>query len=186
MLKWQCFKEFEQFLVTPSADSPWIAGMDFHFGMSLKFVENMGWPTRWADYIDQIVKPLDRKSWRIMLENYKRPRDYGDKEHRRATDKVAGSVSPPKLYGVPVGLMFFEGALRLREAGVTIPGLQYGSPERLVVEAYPGVAARHLVGKLSYKPESEGKKADAQLKVRKLILNELIEGKAVKVVRHSG
>jgi hypothetical protein len=49
------------------------------------------------------------------------------------TDIAAGSVSPQKLYGVPVGLMFFEGAPR------PIPKLHYGDPKRIVVEAYPGV-----------------------------------------------
>ena len=62
--------------------------------------------------------------------------------NRRATDIAASSISPQKLYGVPVGLMFFEGAPRLMRLGVTIPGLQSGDPERIVVEAYPGVLAR--------------------------------------------
>ena len=66
-----------------------------------------------GSYIHQNVKPLNRKGWRKTLEDYKRPRQAGDKEHLRSTDRVAGSVSPQKLYGVPVGLMFFEGTPRL-------------------------------------------------------------------------
>lgn len=56
----------------------------------------------------------------------------GDKEHRRVTDIAAGSISPQKIYGVPVGLMFFEGAPRLIKSGVTIPILQTGDPSRIV------------------------------------------------------
>ena len=143
----------------------------------------MGWPNRWADYIDQNVEPLSRRDWRTMLEDYKRHRPHGDKEHQRVTDEVAGSVSPQKLYGVPVGLMFFEGAPRLRAAGVMIPGMQDGSPERLVVEAYPGVAARGLVGRLSHKSDTKSKQTRARLKTRKLILKRLLEGVAAEFHR---
>jgi hypothetical protein len=55
------------------------------------------------------------------LEVYRSHRPFGDKEHRRKTDIAASSISPQKLYGVPVGLMFFEGAPRLVKSGVTIP-----------------------------------------------------------------
>lgn len=113
MHEWQSFEEFEKFLDGSSASPPWIAGIDIPFGMPLKFIENMGGPTRWGSYIHQNVKPLNRKGWRKTLEDYKRPRQAGDKEHLRSTDRVAGSVSPQKLYGVPVGLMFFEGTPRL-------------------------------------------------------------------------
>lgn len=65
-----------------------------------------------------------------------------DSEHRRQIDKQARSISPQKLYGVPVGKMFFEGAPRLVDAGVSVPGLLRGDPGRVVVEAYTGVLAR--------------------------------------------
>lgn len=179
--QWECFEGFDRFLST-STGVPWIAAIDFPFGMPLKFIEDMNWPTKWADYIDQKVKPLKRDAWRKTLEDYKHPRRYGDKEHRRATDIVARSLSPQKLYGTPVGLMFFEGAPRLRKAGVMIPGLQGGCPQRLVVEAYPGVAVRNLIGrKLSYKTDSKAKQTDRHLKARKHIINKLVDGTAKKV-----
>ena len=183
--RWKCFEEFEEFerfLTRPPAGPQWIAGIDCPFGMPRKFIENMTWPTRWADYIDQKVEALDRRGWRKTLEDYKRPRRYGDKEHRRDTDIAARSLSPQKLYGTPVGLMFFEGAPRLRKAGVMIPGLQDGCPERLVVEAYPGVVVRNLVGKkVSYKADSKGKQTDCHLRTRKLIIKKLVDGTAEKI-----
>jgi capsular polysaccharide biosynthesis protein len=55
---------------------------------------------------------------------------------------------------VPVGLIFFEGAPRLVRLGVTIPALRSGDWERIVVEAYPGVLARQLIGRAGYKTDN--------------------------------
>lgn len=61
------------------------------------------------------VSSMDRKAFRKALDDYRTPRQPGDKEHRRHTDIAAGSISPQKLYGTPVGLMFFEGAPRFTQ-----------------------------------------------------------------------
>jgi hypothetical protein len=76
-------------------------------------------------------KWLGRKGFCEALDAYRENRPSGDKEHRRAVDIAAGSISTQKLYGTPVGLMFFKGAPRLLEAGVTIPGLQQGDLGRI-------------------------------------------------------
>jgi hypothetical protein len=170
------FQEFEVTLCQPGA---WIAGIDFPFGMARRFIETIKWPTTWQGYVEHI-KTLTRNQFRQALDNYRAPRPEGDKEHRRATDVAAGSVSPQKLYGVPVGLMFFEGAPRLRAAKVTIPGLQNGDPTRIVVEAYPGVLARSLIGPRSYKQDTKAKQTDAQHKARRDLMAALLGGKAQK------
>ena len=69
--------------------------------------------------------------------------------------------------------MFFEGAPRLRRSGVTIPGLQDGDPERIVVEAYPGVLARTLIGKRPYKHDTKAKQTPAQHQARQDIFEAL-------------
>ena len=115
--KWPSFESFETALAKPG---PWIAGIDFPFGQARRFVENIGWPPYWAEYVHH-AGGLGRIGFREALNSYKQGRIAGDKEHRRATDKTAGSISPQKLHGVPVGLMFFEGAPRLLASGVTIP-----------------------------------------------------------------
>ena len=121
------------------------------------------------------VGRLTRDGWRKKLDDYKAPRADGDKEHLRVTDAIAGSLSPQKQYGVPVALMFYEGAPRLLGAGVKIPGLREGCPERVVVEAYPGVLVRNLLGeKPSYKTDTKGKETSAQLEARRAILNALV------------
>ena len=72
--------------------------------------------------------------------------------------------------------MFFEGAPRLRKAGVTIPGLQQGNPERIVVEAYPGILARALIGRRSYKQDTRSKQTAEQYEARRELLRLIDEG----------
>lgn len=76
------------------------------------FIETIGWPKRWADYV-AYSHGLGRANFRAALDGYRTTRRKGDKEHRRRTDIAAGSISPQKLFGVPVGLMFYEGAARV-------------------------------------------------------------------------
>jgi len=161
--EWQSFEKFEDALRRPG---PWIAGIDFPFGLPRKFIENKDWPNTWQGYV-KYVNTLGRKEFRAKLDDYRVKRPAGDKEHRRATDIKAGSISPQKLYGTPVGLMFFEGAPRLLEAGVTIPGLLHGDQRRIVVEAYPGVLARSLIGRRSYKQDAKRKQTQDQYEARK-------------------
>lgn len=163
--EWQSFEVFEDALSRPG---PWIAGIDFPFGLPRKFIENKDWPDTWQGYV-KYVSTLGRKEFRAVLDSYRVNRPAGDKEHRCAADIKAGSISPQKLYGTPVGLMFFEGAPRLLEAGVTIPGLQHGDPQRIVVEAYPGVLARSLIGRRSYKQDAKKKQTQDQYEARREI-----------------
>ena len=176
LLEWSSYKEFEQFLISAG---PWVAGIDFPFGQSRKFIENINWPRNWPDYVCLIGK-MGRDEFRSILNEYRADRPYGDKEHKRATDIAAGSISPQKLYGVPVGLMFFEGAPRLLQAGVTLPGILDGDPERLVFEAYPGVLVRRLIGRRSYKQDNPKKETWDQLKARGEILNKIQDNSGIK------
>ena len=169
LIEWRDFEAFEDALRRPG---PWIAGIDFPFGQSRKFIENIGWPNTWQGYVEH-ASSLGRKGFRSTLDGYRANRPAGDKEHRRAVDVKAGSISPQKLYGIPVGLMFFEGAPRLLEAGVTIPGLQQGDPQRIVVEAYPGVLARTLIGRRSYKQDTKSKQTRDQHEAREELLEKV-------------
>lgn len=162
LLEWRDFSGFEEALRQPG---PWIAGIDFPFGLARRFIENIGWPDSWQGYVDHIGR-MGRAEFRAALDHYRTGRPAGDKEHRRAADTAAGAISPQKLYGTPVGLMLYEGAPRLRAAGVSIPGLQRGDPGRVVVEAYPGILARTLIGRRSYKQDTKSKQTQAQHETR--------------------
>ena len=163
---------FEALLARPG---PWIAGCDFPFGQARRFVENVGWPRDWAGCVDHAAT-LPRAAFRAALDAYRAPRAPGDREHRRRTDVAAGAISPQKLHGVPVALMFHEGAPRLRRAGVSVPGLQRGDPERVVVEAYPGVLARRLIGRRSYKSDTRARQDAARRAARAAIVAALADG----------
>ena len=136
------FDEFTRLLQT---SGPWIAGLDFPFGQPRRLVDNLAWPAIWADYV-ALVRNLGRQGFRETLENYKGQRPEGDREHLRLTDRLAGALSPSKLYGVPLALMFFEGAPRLLESRASIVPVRHRETDQVVVEAYPALVARALAG----------------------------------------
>jgi hypothetical protein len=169
------WSDIELFANALNRPGPWIAGIDFPFGQSRTFINNIRWPNSWAAYVSHAAS-LGRSGFRQTLDDYRRLRPFGDKEHRRATDIAASSISPQKLYGVPVGLMFFEGAQRILNSGVTVPGLRTGDPIRIVVEAYPGVLAKAIVGRASYKNDSRRKQTDVQRQTRQILLDHILTG----------
>lgn len=151
---------------------PWIAGFDFPFTQSRIFLRNIGWPEVWPVYAELIGR-MDRQTFRAALEAYKADRDPGDREHAREFERGSGAVSPQKLYGVPVALMQFEGTPRLLAAGLHVPGLVDGDPSRIAVEAYPGVAARALIGRRPYKNDQRSKQTADQAEARGELLRRL-------------
>lgn len=159
------FDAFEALLRRPG---PWVAGFDFPFTQARRFLRNIGWPEAWPD-LAHLVGTMEREAFRAALEGYKRDRAPGDREHARVMEAGSGAASPQKLYGVPVALMFFEGVPRLRRAGVHVPGLADGDPARVAFEAYPGVAARDLVGRRPYKTETAAKRTPALHEARRAI-----------------
>lgn len=174
--RWRIFEDFEKAMLAPG---PWVAGIDFPFGQSRRFVENIGWPQMWAEYVN-LVGTMDRASFRNTLEDYKKDRSAGDKQHKRACDVITRSQSPQTLHYTPVGLMFFEGAKRLVRAGVHLPHNHDGDGSRVVLEAYPGIAARQLIGDRSYKSDSKKKQTEERHRARVDLLKLLTgaEGKA--------
>ena len=112
---------------------------------------------------------MERKEFREALEEYKRDRPSGDKHHKRVCDVLSRSQSPQSLNYTPVGLMFFEGAPRLLEAGVHLPFHHDGDDSRIALEAYPGVAARGLIGDRSYKSDDKKKQTSTQHDARQEI-----------------
>jgi hypothetical protein len=107
LIQWTTFEAFETALVLPG---PWIAGIDFPFGLPRKFIENIGWPLTWTGYVEH-ARTLGRRGFRDALDTYRSTRLAGDKEHRRATDIAAGSISPQKLY---CNLMVKHNSLKFR------------------------------------------------------------------------
>ena len=170
--RWVNFESFEFAL---RQRGPWIAGIDFPFCQSKSFIQNIGWPTTWSGYVEHL-ESMSKLEFKEQLRLYRDARPPGNKEHRRAADIAACSISPQKVYGVPVALMFYEGAPRLLASGVHLPGIRDGDLNRTVVEAYPGALARYLIGRTSYKSDDRRRQTAAQLNARREILDKLQNG----------
>ncbi len=171
LFRLRSFEQLETSLATPGE---WIAGFDFPFGQPRRLVRALGWPESWAGYVGEVAA-MERARFEDLLSMYKAARPKGDKEHRRVADALAQSASPMKLFGVPVGKMFFEGAPRLlRSPAHVLPCRPTGDP-RIVIEAYPALVARALIGKRSYKKTS-GKRVQARADARKKMIRGLRDG----------
>jgi hypothetical protein len=165
----ESFDAFEAFLLRPG---PWIGGFDFPFGLPKELVHDLGWPRDWRKLVC-FCAALSRSEWRGILDGYRATRPAGRKYAHRATDRPAGSSSPMKLVNPPVALMFHEGAPRLIEAGVHVPGLAQGDRSRIALEAYPGLFARKIIGRVSYKNDSTAKQTPARRAARERIVGHL-------------
>lgn len=171
------FEAFEQGLEVPG---PWVAGMDFPFSQPRRLVENLGWPADdWESFVDRVAS-LSRQEWTETLDLYRASRPAGDKEHKRTTDRRAHALSPMKCFGTPVAWMFHEGAPRLRRTTLDVPVLRPTGDDRTVLEAYPGLVVRNLVGpRLSYKAETKRRQTGHRRKVRREIV-EALQGAPVR------
>jgi hypothetical protein len=165
----ESFGEFEGLLTRPG---PWIGGFDFPFGLPRALVRDLGWPRDWRKLVE-FCGDLTRTELRGILDGYRATRPAGRKYAHRRTDLPAGSSSPMKLVNPPVALMFHEGAPRLADAGVHIPGLADGDRGRVALEAYPGLFARRILGNISYKNDSKAKQTAARMAAREVLLKKI-------------
>jgi hypothetical protein len=163
--------DFEAFLMRPG---PWLGAFDFPFGLPRESVLEHGWPLDWAGMV-RAVSALSRQEFKALADAERAPRPVGQKYTHRATDRPAGSHSPMKFVNPPVGWMFQEGARRLLDAGVHLPGMHGGDAARVALEAYPGWLARRIVP-ASYKSEAANGQTGARLTNRMLILEALQRG----------
>ncbi len=165
---------FDAFRRSLRHPGPWVAGMDFPFGQPRKLLEHLArhqdWPDTWPGVVRHAAS-LSRQELVDLLDLYRAARPKGDKEHLRETDRRARSLSPMKIYGVPLAKMFHEGAPRLEATPCNVPPVRPTDDDRTVLEVYPGLAARSLLGgKKSYKSDVKRKQTPARRQVRKEIL----------------
>ncbi len=157
-------RSFAGFELGLETAGPWVAGMDFPFGLPRRLVEALSWPPDWTETVDRVAA-MEREEFEKLLTVYKARRPKGDMEHLRTTDRIAGSLSPMKLFGVPLAKMYFEGAPRLRTAGLSVMPCRPTGDSRVVVEAYPALVARRVIGRRSYK--GDGAKAKERRSARR-------------------
>lgn len=174
----ESFEAFEAFLRRPG---PWIGGFDFPFSLPRELVRDLGWPAPWQALVSHCAT-FSRLEFRKALDAYRASRPTGSKYAHRATDLPAGSSSPMKLVNPPVALMFHEGARRLLDAGVHLPGLLEQGTSRVALEAYPGLLVRRQLGiRESYKADAKGEQTPARKAVRRKVVAALQVGRPIGI-----
>jgi hypothetical protein len=154
----------------------WIGGFDFPFGLPRALVEELGWPTAWRECMRHYAA-LTRPQIRETFAAYCAARPAGSKFAHRRFDKLAGSSPSMKWVNPPVAYMLHAAVPLLLEAGVHIPGLHEGDPQRVALEAYPGLLAREILARRSYKSDEKAKQTADRLIARKDLLAALEQGR---------
>lgn len=165
---------FAQWLAQPRA---WVGGFDFPFGLPRELVEHLGWPTDWRACMRHYAG-LTRGEIRETFAAYCAARPAGSKFAHRRFDKLAGSSPSMKWVNPPVAYMLHAAVPLLLDAGVSIPGLCEGDSQRVALEAYPGLLARELIGRRSYKSDEKAKHTAERLIARKDLITALEHGRS--------
>jgi hypothetical protein len=165
-------ESFEDWLAQPRE---WVGGFDFPFGLPRALVEQLGWPLQWQACMEHYAG-LSRADIRTTFAAFCAARPAGAKFVHRAFDKLAGSSPSMKWVNPPVAYMLHAAVPRLLAAGVHMPGLHEGDPRRVALEAYPGLLARELLGRRSYKSDEKAKQTPERLIARKDLITGLEHG----------
>lgn len=163
------------------ATPDWVGGFDFPFGLPRELVEHLRWPTTWHALISHYAS-LSRAEIRDTFAAFCAARPVGGKFAHRATDLPAGSSPSMKWVNPPVAYMLHAGVPRLLAAGARIPGLHddgrrgHHAHRRVALEAYPGLLARELIGRRSYKSDDLARQTPERLLARTDLLAALEAG----------
>jgi hypothetical protein len=167
------FSDFAQFEAFLTGEGPWLAALDFPFGMPLKLLQRLSWPLEWQQYMQHIGE-LGRGGFEGTLEQYRKGQPIGDKLHLRQADILAGARSPMMLHRVPVGKMFFEGGTRLWSSQISILPCRPLQGSRIAMEGYPALVARRYIGKQPYKSDERAKQTRNQQSARLRMVEALL------------
>lgn len=151
LLELDTLEGFADWLRTPG---PWLGAFDFPFGLPRAFVDANGLGTSAAEVIATVHRRAPtRMAWRALIDAWGNTRPAGSRLIHRRTDAESPvtSTSPLQTRYVPVGLMYYEGVVRLVGAGVSMPGLHEGDVGRVALEGYPRRLAHAIVARRSYK-----------------------------------
>jgi hypothetical protein len=164
---------------------PWVGGFDLPFGLPRELVQSLGWPLEWAACIRHFAS-LERAQIRSLFAAFCDARPVGGKFAHRACDALAGSSPSMKWVNPPVAYMLHAGVPLLLQAGVDFPGLHAGDPQRVALEAYPGLLAREVLdgwtpgakgtGRRSYKSDDKAQQTPQRLAARTDLVQALEAG----------
>ena len=164
--------DFTAWLAEPRC---WVGGFDFPFGLPRALVQQLGWPLQWSACMAH-YQGLTRAQIRDTFAAFCAARPVGAKFAHRATDGPAGSSPSMKWVNPPVAYMLHAGVPCLLQAGVCLPGLHPGDSARVALEAYPGLLARQILGRRSYKSDDRARQTPERLVARQDLLHALETG----------
>lgn len=158
----------------------WLGGFDLPFGPPRNWVTAQpGWPLDWAGCMDR-YGATEKNALRARFQAFCDARPPGQKFAHRVADGVAGSSPSMKWVNPPVAWMMHAGVPRLRSLGAWFPAHQPTPatwPNRVALEAYPGLLAREVLGKTSYKADDPARQDAARLLARKTLVEALEQGR---------
>lgn len=167
------FDGFAGWLRTPG---PWVAAIDMPFGLPRELVAALGWPAEWLPLMRHYTS-LGREEVRARFAAFCAARPAGGKFAHRACDGPAGSSPSMKWVNPPVAYMLHAGIPLLIDAGVHLPAVHAGDPQRVVLEGYPGLLAREILGRRSYKSDERARQTPERLIARKDLVEALEQGR---------
>ena len=172
---------FDEWLSHPDG---WVGAFDLPFGLPRELVTHLGWPLDWDGCIRHYTS-LSRQDIRNAFKAFCDARPVGHKFAHRATDIPAAASPSMKWVNPPVAYMLHAGVPALLKAGVHLPGLQPhdGTASRIALEAYPGLLAREILGKTSYKSDDKAKQTPQRLIARKDLITALEHGQTRLALR---
>ena len=158
-----------------AAPAHWVGGFDLPLGLPRELVQQLGWPQEWSACLRHYGQ-LSRAEIRDTFAAFCAARPAGAKWAHRATDRPAGSSPSMKWINPPVAYMLHAGVPLLLAAGVHLPGLHTGDARRVALEAYPGLLAREVLQRRSYKSDDHAKQTPDRLIARKDLITALENG----------
>ena len=160
---------FQAWLVQPQE---WLGVFDLPFGLPRELIAHLKWPLTWPEAMAHYAS-LSREEIRSTFAAFCDARPVGGKFAHRACDVPAGSSPSMKWVNPPVAYMLHAGVPRLLAAGVHFPALCQGDMTRTALEGYPGLLAREVLGKRSYKSDDKAKQTAERLIARKDLITAL-------------
>jgi hypothetical protein len=170
------FEEFEYFISSDQTlPGSWVGGFDLPFGLPRELVQTLNWPLDWQECM-RLYASLQREQIRELFSAYCASRPAGSKFAHRKVDLIAKSSSSMKWVNPPVAYMMHAGIPILMRANLHMPGLRETQQSRVALESYPGMLAREILGRMSYKSDDKTKQTPERKKARNVLLKALCIG----------
>jgi hypothetical protein len=147
------------------------------FGLPRELLAALDWPADWAGSMAHYAS-LSREQIVQAFSGFCDARPAGSKFAHRVCDGPAGSSPSMKWVNPPVAFMLHAGIVLLLDAGVQIATLHPGDPGRVALEGYPGLLARELIGRRSYKSDTRSMQTLARRDARVELLRRLEAGES--------